>query len=154
MIAFLFGEKKIRENIIVSNLPNDVSRWWPEIKNASTRSGVPAEIIAGVVWQESAGDPDAVGSAGERGLMQLKDIAVQDVQRTYTNVADDVADYDSDPGSNILAGSYYLKLQRENHSNWDQALEAYNQGAAGRLKKRKLAAAYRSKVNQKISRLK
>lgn len=44
-----------------------------EIANAIEAScqGVPSELVLAVIWQESHFKPDAIGKAGEVGLMQL-----------------------------------------------------------------------------------
>lgn len=148
LLALVFGEKVVKESILFDELPKEVARWKTEILNAATQTGVPAPTIAAVIWQESWGDPDAIGSSGEVGLMQVKPDAVTDVNRVFNKdfYVDDLTPYE-----NILVGSYYLKLMRENHSNWDEAHEAYNQGARGRtIEARKpLAIKYRNEVNAK-----
>src|SRR4051794_35828556 len=45
--------------------------WGPYIREASARHGIPGEWIREVMRQESAGQEQAVSSAGAMGLMQV-----------------------------------------------------------------------------------
>lgn len=59
--------------------PASVEQWINEASRAANLTSVPRDLILAVIWQESAGNPDAVGSAGEQGLMQVTKIAAEDV---------------------------------------------------------------------------
>lgn len=92
--------------------------------------GAPANIVGAIVVVESGGDILAVGKVGERGLMQLTQNALEDVNRNRgTNFSMDqmfVAD------QNIAAGSMYLGLQIQRFDgDLDDAIRAYNAGERG-----------------------
>ncbi len=53
------------------DVPEPVAAWSAQMSVAAQRHGVPIDLVALVVWIESRGNPDAVSSAGARGLMQL-----------------------------------------------------------------------------------
>jgi hypothetical protein len=88
------------------------------IQRASDRYGVDANLIRGVIAQESEGKPGAVNPhSGATGLMQLmKDTAGPRVNR-------------EDPEQNIMAGTAHLRAMLDKyHGNKEQALAAYNAG--------------------------
>lgn len=116
--------------------PAPVTEWIPEAREAADEYGLPVEIILAQIWQESTGNPEEVGSAGEIGLMQIKPGAVQDLRAfgygSFQN-------WQTDPAENIMAGAAYLHLQLQRsgrlHSALAEtsstALESYNEGYAG-----------------------
>lgn len=120
-------------------VPSDVQRWKGDAMQYAKQYGLPWHVILAQIWQESLGDPNAVGSAGEIGLMQLKQIAIDDLEimgfGTFPGWKDD-------PEMNIKAGTAFTKLQLIRsgslHSSLanvrSTALEAYNEGYAGSLK--------------------
>lgn len=152
--GLLFGEKKVRESVLFDKAPSGIQRWQDEIKRASAETGVPIKYIAAQMWQEShpPGNEYSVGDGGKSyGLMQIKKGAHSDVERVYKKDLD----YKNNPYHNILTGAYYLKLMRSQTSNWNEALEAYNQGATGRTRPetRPDAIAYLEKILTKIDQL-
>lgn len=54
-----------------ARFPDKVRRWCPLIESASADHGLPADLIAAVILQESGGDPDAYSRSGAVGLMQV-----------------------------------------------------------------------------------
>ena len=100
-----------------------------EIEAVSGKTGVPADLIGAIVMVESAGNPVAVGSIGERGLMQLTKGAIDDVNSNFgTNFFWNLM---FTRKLNLLAGAYYLKLQKKRLGSWDDAIRAYNAGERG-----------------------
>lgn len=65
----------------MAGLPTAVADWWPEIATAAGHHGVPAELVALVVWLESNGDPGARSPRGALGLMQLMPATAAEVAR-------------------------------------------------------------------------
>lgn len=141
---------KVKKESKLEQVPADVRRWLPFAKKYNAETGVPVELIMSIIWTESWGDPDAVGSSGERGLMQLKQIAADDVAE---NMEVDSSEYAIDPEMNIKTGTYLLKLLKQRAGNWPDAVKAFNQGLAGskREKGKKLAEIYWAKVKPRIN---
>lgn len=117
----------------VKAAPKKVSRWIRYAKKHGNRAGIPWQIIMAIIWQESRGNPNAVGSAGEVGLMQLKPDAVEDVQK-FTSVS--TTGWQEDEETNIKVGANYLEVNlRPGRADGDlfKALRMYNQGPTGAL---------------------
>jgi len=124
-----------------------IRRYSTEIGQAAINHGVPPEIIAGVMWQESRGAAGAVGSVGEIGLMQLRDIAVQDL---FQNGLSPRKTAVSDPALNVMDGAGFLRLQyRRVGGNWFEALRAYNGGFAGAKRSVTIGRDYAESVMRK-----
>lgn len=116
----IFALSKIKGSSSGFKGVNDrVYDWESEAGRASRVTSVPANVILAVVSQESQGDPEATGSIGEIGLMQLTKNAVLDVG--YSRIP-------RDPAENIMAGAKYLSLLINENSNLFDALRAYNYG--------------------------
>ncbi len=125
---------------LLGGLVASYERWrsWREasqdkvILAAAARYGVDPALVKAVVWRESWFNPDARGRAGETGLMQVgKDAA------TEWALAERVAPFTQshlfDPGTNTLAGTWYLRRMLRRYPHTDNplpyALAAYNAGA-------------------------
>lgn len=103
---------------------------------AEKETGIPADLLAALSYQESHWNPRAVSPTGVKGLMMLthataKQMGVRDRQ---------------DPKTSIIAGAKYLKLKYELlpddmpvHDRWMQALASYNIGRGHVLDARSLA---------------
>lgn len=104
--------------------PASVEQWINEATRASNVTGVNRNLILAVIWQESGGNPDAVGSAGEQGLMQVTEIAAEDVGETLPTT-------DAPPQRQITVGTKYLEkcaeYVGEGASTYEQ-LRCYNEG--------------------------
>ena len=106
------------------------------VSQASKDFGVPKDIINAVIQQESGWNRAAVGTSGEKGLMQIMPGTGRDLGLTdFFN-----------PEANIRAGAKYLSQQYQRFGNWREALQAYNAGA-GNIK---AGAGYADKVLGRI----
>ncbi len=90
-------------------------------------------LVKAVVWRESRFDPKKFGGAGERGLMQVSEIAAQEWS-TEKGIANFHVEELFDPKTNLEAGSWYLRRAmlhwqaQENPTPF--ALAEYNAGAS------------------------
>ena len=106
-----------------------VSHWRPLIDEASTRFGIPVSWIERVMHAESRGQIHQAGrpirsSAGAMGLMQLMPDTWTEL-RTRLRLGHDP----DDPRSNILAGTFYLRLMYDRFG-YPGLFAAYNAGPA------------------------
>ena len=103
----------------VSAEDEQVGQWADIINRVAAEEGVPAELIAKVMKQESGGRNNQTSSSGAKGLMQLKEgtasgLGVTDIW---------------DPEQNIRGGAKYLKQMLElSGGDEKKALAKYNQG--------------------------
>ncbi|HJX98943.1 MAG TPA: transglycosylase SLT domain-containing protein [Chthoniobacterales bacterium] len=90
-------------------------------------------LVKAVVWRESRFDRQKVGSAGERGLMQVAPKAATEWVHEH-KVADFKPDQLLDPKTNLEAGSWYLKRAIDHWQNESDplpfGLAEYNAGAS------------------------
>lgn len=127
---------------------SSVARWQGAAVGAATLYPIPGldrerqtALLLSVIAQESSGNPDALGAAGEQGLMQLTPGAVQDVGGVWPPPT---------AADNLLYGAKYLQLQisRMGGSVYD-GLRAYNAGAGNAKSSRTISDAYaRSVLNR------
>lgn len=101
-----------------------------DILAASDATGVPANLLAAVIWDESKGIASAGTVNGENGLtdtglMQINPQTYADLQNRHPERLSGNA---SEPRNNIMGGALYLQEQFEQFGNWDLALRAYNSG--------------------------
>jgi soluble lytic murein transglycosylase len=108
----------------------DRARAWKSIAaDAAERFDMDPALILGVIAVESKGDPEALGRAGERGLMQLMPAtAIEQAGFLGFEHPDDVDLFD--PETNVTLGAAYLQLQLHRFGRPDLALAAYNAGPA------------------------
>ena len=102
-----------------------------DIMAAAKATGVPPELIAAMIWEESKGDPEAMsvngGNGGsDIGLMQVNEKTFAAMKEKHPDLITGTAD---NPKDNIMAGALYLAEQQEKFGgDWDLALRAYNSG--------------------------
>jgi peptidoglycan DL-endopeptidase CwlO len=91
--------------------------------DAATKYQVPVNVLAGLLIQESGGNPRAVSKAGAQGLMQF-------MPGTARGMGIDPFD----PAQAIDGGARYLKqLADQSGGDWSAAVGKYNAGPAGNL---------------------
>jgi len=102
------------------------SNWGDYILSKAEQFNVPAKYIYGIIATESSGNPDAIGSAGEIGLMQLTNLAYENVNHIFNT------DFDEEklknPYNNILCGVMYLHILHVHLPDWHESIMAYNIG--------------------------
>ena len=130
--------------------------WWQArlersqdgpIRAAAQRYGMEPALIKAVVWRESHFHPRARGRAGEVGLMQLQEVAAREWAAAEHRDGFEHEDC-LDPGTNTLAGTWYLRKLLRRYAQTDNplpfALADYNAGRANVLKWARGAAATNS----------
>lgn len=117
------------------------------IRAAAARYGVDGALVKAVVWRESWFDPAVRGKAGEIGLMQVREPAARewaDAERVTGFQHEHILD----PGSNTLAGAWYLAKLLRRYPQADDpvpyALADYNAGRGNVLRWNQGAAATNS----------
>lgn len=101
------------------------------IEEVSRKHGVDARLVKAMVWRESKFDPRKVGLSGERGLMQVGELAAQDwakAEKVSTFMPTDLFE----PRTNIEVGVWYLRQALDRWRERDDpvpfALAEYNAG--------------------------
>ena len=103
------------------------------IRSVAVEHELDPMLVKAVVWRESRFDTRKIGSAGERGLMQVSERAAREWARE-TQVANFHADDLLDAKTNLEAGAWYLHraFQHWEHQKKPAvfALAEYNAGAS------------------------
>ena len=90
-------------------------------------------LVKAVVWRESRFDPKKGGSHGERGLMQVSELAANEWARE-NKIAGFNPDQLFEPKTNLEAGTWYLHRAMEHWNHQSDptafALAEYNAGAS------------------------
>jgi hypothetical protein len=95
-----------------------LAQWLPLINRAAAENNLPPDLVASMLRQESNGQPDAVSSAGARGLMQL-----------MPGTARDLGVDPDDPAQNVSGGARYFRQMLDRYGGDETvALAAYNWG--------------------------
>lgn len=94
-------------------------KYWGDIEANSKLFGLDPRLVAGVIQQESGGNPYALSPVGAQGLMQLMPKTARDLSVTNSY----------DPKQNIQGGVRYLaSLMKRYNNDVGKALLAYNWG--------------------------
>lgn len=129
-------------------------RFNPLIREAALKYQLPPALVKAVIWKESDFDPNAVGKAGEIGLMQLMDEAAHEWAGSM-HLTGFAHEHVFDPRTNTLAGAYYLSKVMRRYPTTDDpvtyALADYNAGRGNVLKwmtgpARTNSAAFRAQI--------
>src|SRR4029434_1523999 len=96
-----------------------ITQFMSMIKASAARHGVPPELVAGIVWQESRANPQAKSYCGAQGLMQLMPQTAAGLGVTNA----------WDPAQNIEGGTKYIKQMLDRFGGKvEYAVAAYNSG--------------------------
>jgi soluble lytic murein transglycosylase len=113
--------------------PARFQQYDPLISSVAAEHQLDPMLVKAVVWRESRFDRQKVGSAGERGLMQVAPKAATEWAHEH-KVADFKPDQLLDPQTNLEAGSWYLRRAIDHWQNESDplpfALAEYNAGAS------------------------
>ncbi len=106
-------------------------RYDPLILAAADRYRIDPALVKAVIWRESRFKPNAQGSVGEIGLMQVRDAAAHEWASAERRSGFSARQL-FDPDTNIYAGSWYLadllKRYRATDDPVPYALADYNAG--------------------------
>ena len=101
------------------------------------RYQVPAKLIAAVIWQETRFNPLCRGAAGEIGYMQIMPGSAREWAK-IEHISSFGSENLFDPGTNILAGTWYLGRAIKRWNNQADplpyALAEYNAGRSNALR--------------------
>lgn len=128
---------------------HQANQFEPQIDAAAKRYHVDAQLIKAVIWRETRFHPDRRGRAGEIGLMQIQEAAALSWAEAehVTNFSHEDC---FDPGTNVLAGTFYLGKLLKRYAHTDNplpfALADYNAGRGHLLKWNSGAGATNSAV--------
>ncbi len=107
------------------------ARYDSLIAQAGSRHGVNPSLVKAVIWRETRFQPQVEGGHGERGLMQITEVAAADwvnAEKVETFVPTDLFD----PKTNIEVGTWYLGRAIKHWAHKDDpipfALSEYNAG--------------------------
>lgn len=109
-----------------TRLINDLApdRYQMLVAKAAHRHRVDPRLIASVITVETRWDADAVGSYGEKGLMQILPSTGAWLAKVMG-----LEQYDlSDPETSVELGTMYLAMLIEEYGSPERALAAYNGG--------------------------
>lgn len=103
------------------------------ISDVAAENQVDPMLVKAVVWRESRFERAKVGTAGERGLMQVSPKAANEWAREH-KIANFTLEQLFDPKTNLEAGSWYLHRAIEHWQTESEplafALAEYNAGAS------------------------
>jgi Peptidase family M23/Transglycosylase SLT domain len=98
-----------------------VARWQPLIEHRASQFGLDPKVVAAIVKLESGGKVDAVGAAGDTGLMQVIDGEHMPGRPPHTVLLN--------PDQNVKAGCGILRADLAHFSgDLTKAIAAYNLG--------------------------
>ena len=125
---------------------NRVNSYNSLIDAAASIYSIPAQRIKAHITVESVGNPDATGSIGEVGLMQMTQGALTDVNNKYFSFSPFTLSDLKKPEIAITTGTAYLKILYDQTGDLDQASKAYNVGIDGLTSKKVKADEYFTKI--------
>jgi hypothetical protein len=116
----------------LGKLPPSLEPLRNDILNAANKSGIPPNVLAAQIYQESRGQVNA-GSTNQAtgltdaGLMQVDPATFESLRKEHPDLGPNL----SDPATNILAGAYYDEDMYKQYGSIPLMLRAYNSGPNG-----------------------
>lgn len=138
LLAFLFAIWRIPilYRYPMSLIRPSKSTYELAIRDAAERNGVDPALLKAVVWQESGFDPNARGSKGEVGLMQIRPRnGAMEEWATAHHVTPPTIGQLFNPELNLEIGAWYLARALRKWKGYkcrnELALSEYNAGPTG-----------------------
>lgn len=105
---------------------------WRAVDKYCRHYRVPWEVAAGIIGVESGGDNAVLSSAGARGIFQITDVVLEELQRVNFHKEKDWGRVKlNSVDGNCRAGIAFLRYLFERYSQWSVALAAYHSGPSG-----------------------
>ncbi|MBP3936235.1 MAG: lytic transglycosylase domain-containing protein [Clostridia bacterium] len=98
------------------------------VEAEATQHGISPSLVMAVIHTESHFDPEAVSSAGARGLMQVTPLTLEWTQMRSEALRELTKEDLFEAEKNIRVGVYVLALLGESFSDTETVLAAYNAG--------------------------
>ncbi|CAF1258769.1 unnamed protein product [Adineta ricciae] len=115
-------------------VPDWLGRLRDMVNAASQATGVPADLIGAVIYQESGGNVNVDSTwnpngGGDSGLMQVNQYTADELERKYADRFRNL----HGPAKNVMLGASYLKDMYDTVADrdWGITLRAYNSGPNG-----------------------
>jgi soluble lytic murein transglycosylase-like protein len=114
---------------VSQHYPLEITQWCALITKYAQKNGLPPDLIAGLVWQESGGNPSAYSHSGAVGLMQVMPrdgLAAGFMCKNGPCFANRPSSSElSDPEFNIKYGTKMLAGLLNRYGGYREALRAY-----------------------------
>jgi hypothetical protein len=115
--------------LVSQSFPTNILQWCPLISEYSLKRGLPPDLIAAVILQESGGNDQAYSSSGAVGLMQVmpRDGLAANFRCPAGPCFHDRPSMDelNDPEFNVKYGTKMLADLTQRFGNYRDALKAY-----------------------------
>ncbi len=114
---------------VSTRFPEKVRQWCDLITHYAENRGLPPDLVASVIWQESGGNPSAYSKSGAVGLMQV--MPSDGISASFMCVNGPCfanrpsTEKLQDPEFNISYGTKMLAGLVNKHGNYRDALKAY-----------------------------
>lgn len=115
--------------LVSQEFPESVRQWCSLITRYAGEHGLPADLVAAVIWQESGGKPQAISRSGAVGLMQI--MPRDGIAATFMCVNGPCfsgrpsSDQLRDPEFNVQYGTRMLARLLKRNGSLREALKAY-----------------------------
>lgn len=108
-------------------------RWRADISAAEARHGIPAGLLARLLYQESRYRSDVIDGrtrsrVGAKGIAQIIDLTGRAPGYGVAPIIDASGDHRTDPARSIAFAGAYLAAMHRTFGTWPLALAAYNWG--------------------------